>query len=557
MKKLLVRVLCIVMAVMLLLCTAGCSFDESGNLIIGSTQGNVQNGEQGGQESGNEGGSNTNNQSGSNTNSNSSGGGSTTTTTNEKYWPKVNKVAKPSVSSGTMTMADFEKIYRPYTDWRIYEIRTTQNAIKPTGSGKAYYISNNGKNTNDGLSPNSPLKDYAGAAAKGLKSGDVLYFQRGGTWRGRIEIKTPGITITAYGEGKAPQFFASPESGDVKGNWTQTDTKNVYEYKTRFGTDIGAIIFDNQYYTYKSEYTKESVSGSKSIRYVNSYKDLKEDLQLFHDPKTFKVYVYSKNGNPADRFSSIEFNISSSVFGITVDNLTFDGICVKFTGAHGIASGTCKGLTVRNCEFGWIGGGKQGGINATARYGNAIEIWGGAVNYTVENNYIYQIYDAGATFQYTSNTNNQIYENIKFNNNVIENCNYSIEYFVTTPGNSKIKDFQIDGNLMWYAGDGLCSQRDDRSGSNHIKSWGHNNNLANQIKITNNLFAIGVRQLSETLDKTGLGGAYDKNIYVQTANKNVAINGKMTSFFKMDDSVKQNIESKLGDKNAVIIKIKK
>ena len=474
-----------------------------------------------------------------------------------KFWAKVDKVEEPSYQSGTMALADFEKQYRPYTDWRIYEIRTAETTVKPVGSGTAYYVSNSGNNNNDGLSPENPLKDYAGAKMKGLKSGDVIYFERGGIWRGTNEITTDGLTIAAYGEGKAPKFYASPENGSGDGYWKETDVANVYEYKDRFNQDVGAIIFDDKECTYKSTYTTADMTDSKSTKLVNSYKNLKEDLQLYHDVKTYKVYLCSTEGNPSDRFKNIEFNVSKHVFRVTADNVTFDGVCVKYTGAHGISSSTCDGLTVRNCEFGWIGGGRQGGITETTRYGNGVEIWGGAVNFTVENNYFYQNYDAGATFQFSSKVQDVKVDNVKFNNNVFEYCNYSIEYFITIPGDEKITDFEIDGNIFWYAGDGLCAQRDDRSGSNHIKSWGHQNPLANPIKITNNFFALGVRQLCETLDATGVGADYDSNVYVQTEGKRVAVNTGLDDYFKMDSKVESNIKTYLRDKNATIIKISK
>ena len=128
---------------------------------------------------------------------------------------------------------------------------------------------------------------------------------------------------------------------------------------------------------------------------------------------------------------------------------------------------------------------------------------------------------------------------------------------MTIPGDKKMKDFVIDGNLCWYAGEGMCSQRPDRNTSNHIKSWKHNNYLVNQIKVTNNLFAVGFRQLCETCDDTGIGAAYDNNVYVQTEGKRVAMNGVMEDYFKMDANVKTNIETHLGDKNATIITIAK
>ena len=175
----------------------------------------------------------------------------------------------------------------------------------------------------------------------------------------------------------------------------------------------------------------------------------------------------------------------------------------------------------------------------------------------VENCYFYQIYDAGVTFQFSSADKEADVNNVIFRNNVFDYNNYSIEYFMTIPGEKKMKDFVIEGNLCWYAGEGMCSQRPDRNGPNHIKSWGHSNKCANQIQVKNNLFALGFRQLCETLDKTGLGAKYTGNVYVQTEGKRVAINTPLTDYFKMDTNVKQNIEQYLGDKNAVIISIAK
>lgn len=58
-------------------------------------------------------------------------------------------------------------------------------------------------------------------------------------------------------------------------------------------------------------------------------------------------------------------------------NVTIDNIRVINAGAHGVSAGNCNGLTVRNCEFEWIGGGIQGHTNGYAtRFGNAVEIWG-------------------------------------------------------------------------------------------------------------------------------------------------------------------------------------
>ena len=76
--------------------------------------------------------------------------------------------------------------------------------------------------------------------------------------------------------------------------------------------------------------------------------------------------------------------------------------------------------------------------------------------------------------------------------NVIENCNYSIEYFLgigSHPENpSRMENFLIEDNLMWYAGVGFAEQRPDPSAT-HIQGWsGGNRNRATNYHINNNLF---------------------------------------------------------------------
>ena len=427
-------------------------------------------------------------------------------------WIQVKKVEAPKYKSGEMTLEEFKKMYRPYTDWRIYQIRTTKSDIKPGKVGKAYYVSYKGVKGNNGLSPEKPVSSYTSIASK-LKSGDVVYFERGGEYRGEVRVVKNNITLAAYGEGMAPVLKQYKESCVGKGKWISTDKPNVYRYYQEVYLDVGVVVFNEEFYTYKSFRTNDDVSGSNSKMYVNSYKDLKEELQMFHDPSSRKIYVYSEKGNPGEIYKAGEFIPKGSVVNTTAHYTTVDGLCIKFAG-FGVESNppsgekVVKGLVVRNCEIGWIGG--YSNSSKDERLGNAIQIWGGAKDFIVDNCYFYQVYDAGATFQYISDNVEVVSENIQFINSVYDYNNYSIEYFITAGGNSTTKDFIIEGNLFWYAGEGMCTQRPDRSGSNHIKSWGHENKLINQIKVSNNLFALGARQLCETRDITGIGAKYNK-----------------------------------------------
>ncbi len=485
------------------------------------------------------------------------GNGGNTDNGSDTNWQEVAKVEKPTYTSGTMSIEDFEKQYRPYTDWRIYEIRTAKNEIKPAEGGTAYYVSNNGKKENDGLTPETAVSTYADVRNKGIKTGDVIYFERGGIWRGTVEITVPGVTITAYGEGKAPQFYLSPENSARKECWIETDKPNVYEYVDKVAGDVGTIVFDDEECAYKSIRSTADQSNSKNKRYVNSYKNLKEDLQMYHDPMTKKVYLFSSEGNPGERYDAIEMVVYGSAIGVTTDNVTIDGVCCKYSN-FGIGAGNnglVKGLTVRNCEFGWIGGSLQGlATQSTTRLGNGIEIWGAAHDFTVENCYFWQVYDAAVTFQYDGDIKNDV-KNVKFNNNVFDYCNYSVEYFHRKNG-GKVYDFEIKNNLFWYAGEGLCNQRPDHAGVSHIRSgWATNGNA---IKVEDNLFAISLKKLASTLDEADIGGAYNNNVYAQYQNRELAANGKNEKdIIKMNKDAASKIETKLGDKNATVIQITK
>ena len=550
MKKILKRTFCVFLVLAIVLCLSACKGNPSSENGNNDDQNGVS------QDVSTE----VNGEGNGTSQSTSSEGGKqpVTSTPSSSSQQSSSSSSLSSSSTPSKELKEFEKTYRPATVQRISEIRAAKSDIKPQGSGKAYYVSNSGKASNTGLSPSSPLATYAQVKAKGLKSGDVIYFKRGDLWREKIEVTTPGITLTAYGDGAAPKFYNSPENSASSSMWIKTDAQNVYEYKTLINGDIGAIIFDDKECTYKSLYSTADQSNSTSKRYVNSYKNLKSDLQMYHDPKTNKIYVCSTNGNPAARFQSIEIIRLGAAIKITADNVTVDGLCVKYSSFGISASSTrsiVKGLTVRNCEFGWIGGNVQGEpTQTTTRYGNGIEIWGAAENFTVTNCYFWQVYDAGVTFQYRGSVSNDV-KNVKFNNNVFEYCNYSIEYFYTgSNGNAnsgKVYDFEIKNNHFWYAGEGLSSQRPDRSEISHIRSgWV---TQGNAIKIENNLFAISLKSLARTLDSSNIGGVYNNNTYIQYARREFAYNGNSSTPFKADANVKSNIASKLGDKNAKVI----
>ena len=405
---------------------------------------------------------------------------------------------------------------------RIAEVRATANMSVPEGV-ECRYLSEKGDDNLDGKTPATAWRTTARLDREKLPKGAFVLFERGGLFRGGFKA-SEGVTYTAYGKGAKPRIYSSPENGANPAKWEKTDVENVWRYPIG-KADVGTIVFnDGKAHAikilpvYNDDGTFTQQYGGRPFN--NGYKDLAEDLHFWHDysEKTdFKpfakgtgyLYLYSVK-NPGERFKSIEFNVKKH--GIAVggaNDVHVDNLCVKYVGSHGIGAGTVKGLRVTNCEFGWIGGSIQAerisGRKWAVRYGNAVEIYGGCDGFTVENCYVYQVYDAGLTQQINVKKPDEVRDqrHVRYSRNVIENCNYSIEYFLSLKGEARVSnpshmdDFVIEGNLMRNAGVGFCQQRPNGRQAAHIKSWRNGANRATGYIIRDNVFAFGDEMLVE------------------------------------------------------------
>lgn len=414
---------------------------------------------------------------------------------------------------------------------------------KYTVKGNAYYVSPKGNDKNDGRSPETAWKTLSRISnAPELKKGDVVLLERGKMFRGRDIRCVEGVTYSAYGEGPKPIINCSPEDGAGASKWKRlSGTKNIWVYKTKF-FDVGNLIFDGgANYGLKQvpdwKHGEYCVRGTGGAEVFDVRKHLTKNFQFFcecnkvlfngkyplsEDPKNLgNLYLYCDMGNPGAVFSSIEFAIKRSGM-ICKDDVTIDNICMLYAGVHGICAGTCKNFTVRNCEIGWIGGGIHFYNNDQAvRLGNAVQIFGGCKNYLVENSYIYECYDAAATHQYfRGGTDDITMINAVYRNNLIENCVYSIEYFVglPVPGLEReryMKHTVIKDNIMRYCGFGFGMQRHDKLNPAHIKTWRHYNKSSDFV-IENNIFDRSrVSMVCSTAYESQWLPEYKNNIFIQ------------------------------------------
>jgi len=452
-------------------------------------------------------------------------------------------------------------------------ILNTPNMDLSKITGQKYYISNNGNDEADGKTPETAWKTIGRMVKESanFKMGDAVLFERGSMWRERFSTKT-GVTYTAYGNGPKPVLYGSPENGAGAENWTLLEgTTNIWVYKNEL-LDVGGIFCDGGKAIglkvladlYNGKYY---VRGTKQAKEFVLTEALNDDLEFFSDipfgnalaTQKGKLYFRCDAGNPGALYNQIEFNIKGNVISNgNATDVTIDNLCIMYTGTHGIGSGTTKNLTVTNCEIGWIGGTLQNYTDGRAvRLGNGVEIYGGCDGFLVDNNYIWQCYDAGATHQFSKGgTSNISMYNATYSNNLIEDCIYNIEYFTGYADDDNTvrdgKNFLIKNNILRRSGYGWGNQRPDGNTSAHIKSWSHRNEYEKGTYIIeNNIFDRGSWKLLETTASFAAWcPIYRNNTYVQVIDEGLANHAALK--LKFDCFAEESIKYDLKDEGAKV-----
>ena len=488
--------------------------------------------------------------------------------------------------------AEYLKSLDKTTSERIAEIRNTGTYVEVTG--KKYYVSfSEGNDNKDGLSPENAWKTIDKVNSASLQRGSGVFFKRGDTWRNVSLIAAEGVTYSAYGEGEKPRLYGSRENAANCDCWTlvysDDSGKKIWRYSTEV-CDVGTIIFDGGIaWSQRAapNVTKDGrfVLSSDNITPFDYREHLTEDLMLFTDLKpekegtvpspvtaTGRLYLRCDKGNPGEVFSSAEINERRMIIeGGSRADITIDNLCIMYSGGHGIHTwdGTgpiqpIKNLTVTNCEIGWIGGsaqsfGLKGDIYTPIRFGNGVEIYGSCEGYVVDNCYIYQCYDCGATFQYgnTSKTSLGYFKNINYTNNVIEDCNYAVEAWCDIKEGTTSENILFDGNTFRRAGEGICSLRPNLGGAAHIKGFRKDNAFVNFV-IKNNVFDRSVNYLIQlpSLFSSTLA-IFDGNTYIQSQGGRLGVYGIQGGInYRYDAIVAKYINEELGDKKATVYFVK-
>ncbi len=478
-------------------------------------------------------------------------------------------------------------------DKRKLEIINTKDCLNI--QGVIYYVSNDGDDHNDGLSVDAPWKTLNKVSKAKLCHGDGVLFKRGDLFRGKMKAQN-GVTYGAYGEGEKPKFYSWEKPLGDPLLWEMFDREHsIWKLKDKI-LDVGTLVFNEG-----AAHCRKLIPSYRNGQFLcrdNEEKlfDMKEemtkDLDLFWyfdgnlstvpskgenfpipvpDESLGELYLRCDKGNPAEVFDEIE--ALARVHMISAPDskdVTIDNLCIKYVGMHGIAAGgQVENLMVTNCEMGWIGGCiqhysgtdpnyPQGRRGSVTRFGNAIEIYGGCDGYTVQNNYIYEVYDAAITHQITT-SEKILQRNIEYTDNLVEKCVYGIEYFldqIEGERESIMENVMMKNNFIRLSGYGWGQQRHNTHTPALIKGWSYVNTAKN-FTIEDNIFdRCAYRMLHLVAEKDAYCAKLRGNTYIQHLGGKLGQYGgnekEEPPVVIFDEAVEETIRNVWGDGSAKV-----
>ena len=356
-----------------------------------------------------------------------------------------------------------------------------EDTVKSTNN--TYYVSENGDDTNDGLSPESAIRTINHLANVSISEGDAILLERGSVFRmtEMLWIKSDKISIGSYGEGPKPIVYGSVKDYAQPEIWQTTENDKIWVVKVPQCTkSVGGVFFNNSEFLGDWKFTME---------------ELESDGDFYNDNENGFLYLYYSKGNPGECFNNIEISTTNAAIrasyinGFYTENINF----MYFTvGAFHL--GEVSNINVTNCIVGWCGGGlfSADRVNNThCRYGNAFQVWYLAKNINVNNCWIYQQFDAALTFQGYGDTPAD-FRNITFEDNLIEYSSMNIEFWAGKLGVdrhiSNTENILYKGNIIRFSGYGWAGrQREKMDNQAAILGWNFFYEKLSNFVITDNI----------------------------------------------------------------------
>ncbi|MDD3920072.1 MAG: hypothetical protein PHO41_02690, partial [Eubacteriales bacterium] len=392
---------------------------------------------------------------------------------------------------------------------RKAEILSTETLIEKaaeyiqgeTYTGTAYYVSNAGNDSADGLSPETAWASLERVGKAHFSYGDAIFFERGGLWRKATMpesvVGTEGLTLSAYGTGEKPRFYGSPESGAGEEKWTLyhegADGRKIWVYHMDMPDCAGVILNgkeiikrDIAYWNgasfmcmndldqpYTVETQLEDLESFCALPYQQppkgEYLNEAQSLGLAYyvdengENLMGPLYVRCDAGNPGELYDEIEF-ISAYHIGSMPDHTTLDNLCFRYS-TTAVCGGYWEGvshdyLTFQNCEVGFNGG----ALNWFAEKQNAAgfghaHMDGGGLNVngsytTIQNCYTHHIFQEGIAMEtFDGDPEPAVGDSIR--DNVIEYCVMGllvVNWETDEVCDHVIRDMLVENNYVLYSG---------------------------------------------------------------------------------------------------------
>ena len=381
---------------------------------------------------------------------------------------------------------------------RRNSILNAADTIKAAAGKTTYYVSPDGSDENDGKSVFKPVKTLEAELFENLQPGDAVLFERGGLWRvGESSIFKfkKGVSYGAYGKGDKPAFYGSEQNYARRSLWEPSNRKYVWKMLLTTGSAGFMVINDGE----QIGELKNGITGlMKNGDFYHS-----TSMAASTDAEDY-FYLYCDKGNPGDVYDEIELCLRNG--GVNMSSDTYiQNICFKYFGGLATAGGGSEGSPLQNvhyenCEFGWVGGSYQN--SRGDRYGNALQVHNNCKDITVDNCWFYHIVDAAITYQSSTSDHNwgdvHQYENIRFDNNLIEYSGLGIEFWSEAELDIGYqKNISVSGNIMRFAGYGGCATTTNGSRLCFIcgsRGRWYGNRVSNFV-IENNIFDCSARYI--------------------------------------------------------------
>lgn len=328
-----------------------------------------------------------------------------------------------------------------------------------------YVSSSDGEIGNLGMSPDSPVPSITSVFQLRrdkeikLKSGDVFYEN--------IDCLDANVSLGSYGEGPKPILSGwkiVKKKKDVwqegrleKGRWISEKGTHIWRIdlekndcfegrlcgSSKYFNNIGLVVDRKTWKTYgrKVEFMYKSESNDPiSSEQHNNYLERQFDFYQTSKYKNLSsedfryLYLYSEK-NP----SSFELMFSTYGTGIVMNNSSIENIQIEGFGCHGVGAGS--NVKISNCDIRYIGGSQHVSNSLWIRYGNGVEFYlsKNEKNGYVANNRIAKVFDCGMTIQGNS-TKPLVASNIVMENNIIDSCRQSFEFFLNDGDPKNTKD---------------------------------------------------------------------------------------------------------------------